>query len=131
MGNLSKILHVEDEEVLREITKMSLELFDTFEVLQAPLGNDALDIVRGFGPDLLLLDVQMPGLTGPETLQAIRAMDGYENIPAIYLTAKVIEANKGELEGPNVLGVIPKPFDPTTLAQQIRTLWNNAGSEAA
>lgn len=131
MGELSKILHVEDEADIREIANMALELIGGFQVAQAELGSVALDIVGGFAPDLLLCDVQMPGLTGPETIEAIRKMPGYEQIPAIYMTAKVGESDKDSLLGPYELGFIAKPFDPTTLATQIRDMWAQGLSNAA
>ena len=131
MGELNKILHVEDEADIREIAHMALELIGGFEVAQAELGTVALDIVQGFAPDMILIDVQTPELTGPETLEAIRKMPGFENIPAIYMTAKVSESEKGSLIGPLELGLISKPFDPTTLATQIRAMWDKGLSAAA
>ena len=131
MGELTKILHVEDEDDIREIANMALELIGGFQVAQAELGTVALDIVEGFAPDLLLCDVQMPGLTGPETIEAIRKIPGYETIPAIYMTAKVGESEKASLLGQYEVGVIAKPFDPTTLATQMREMWDQGLSNAA
>ncbi len=131
MAELNKILHVEDEGDIREIANMALELIGGFQVAQAELGSVALDIVEDFAPDLLLCDVQMPGMTGPETIAAIRAIPGYETIPAIFMTAKVGESDKGDLIGPHELGLIAKPFDPTTLATQIRAMWDEGLANAA
>ncbi|MGH1466602.1 MAG: response regulator [Cognatishimia sp.] len=131
MSDLNKILHVEDEDDIREIANMALELIGGFQVAQAELGSVALDIVEEFAPDLLLCDVQMPGMTGPETIEAIRKIPGYETIPAIFMTAKVGESDKGSLMGPYELGLIAKPFDPTTLATQIRELWAQGLANAA
>lgn len=131
MSELNKILHVEDEADIREIANMALELIGGFQVAQAELGSVALDIVNDFQPDMLLCDVQMPGMTGPETIAAIRAMPGFETIPAIFMTAKVSESDKGDLLGPYELGLITKPFDPTTLATQIREMWAAGLANAA
>lgn len=131
MGQLTKILHVEDEEDIREIAKMALELIGGFQVEQAECGAKALEAIAGFAPDLILTDVQMPGMTGPETLAAIRALDGYQEIPAIYMTAKVMESEKDGLVGQHDLGMIVKPFDPTTLAAEIRALWDRKLADAA
>ncbi|CUI95429.1 response regulator [Cognatishimia activa] len=131
MGELTRILHVEDEADIREIANMALELIGGFQVAQAELGTVALDIVGDFKPELLLCDVQMPGLTGPETIAKIREMPGYEQIPAIYMTAKVGESDKDSLLGPYELGFIAKPFDPTTLATQIREMWAAGFQNAA
>lgn len=126
MAELTKILHVEDEADIREIAHMALEMIGGFEVLQASSGADALEVVEGFAPDLILTDVQMPGMTGTETLAAIRALPGYEQIPGIYMTAKVMESERDALLGAHDLGVITKPFDPTSLATEIRALWDGA-----
>jgi CheY-like chemotaxis protein len=131
MGELNKILHVEDEGDIREIANMALELIGGFQVAQAELGSVALEIIEDFAPDMILIDVQMPGMTGPETLEAIRKLPGYETIPAIFMTAKVGESDKGSLLGPHELGLITKPFDPTTLATQIRELWAEGLASAA
>lgn len=124
MAELTKILHVEDEADIREIAHMALELIGGFEVLQASSGAAALEVIGSFAPDLVLTDVQMPGMTGTETLAAIRALPGYETIPGIYMTAKVMESERDALLGAHDLGVITKPFDPTTLATEIRTIWD-------
>ena len=123
MAELTKILHVEDEADIREIAHMALEMIGGFDVQQASSGAAALEMIEGFAPDLVLTDVQMPGMTGTETLAAIRALPGYESIPGIYMTAKVMESERDALLGAHDLGVITKPFDPTTLATEIRTLW--------
>lgn len=128
MSTLTKILHVEDDEDILEIAEMALNLLGGFEVAQANRGAKALEILEEFDPQLILIDVQMPGLTGPETLAAIWQTPGYENIPAIFMTAKLREDNFAELMGAGVLSVISKPFDPTTLADQIRAIWDAAQS---
>ncbi|GAA6164760.1 response regulator [Pelagimonas sp. KU-00592-HH] len=130
MSELTKILHVEDDPEILEIAEMALGLIGGFEIVQADRGEKALDLLESAAPQLILSDVQMPGLTGPETLAAIRATPGFETIPGIYMTAKLLDAEKGALCGPYDLGVIAKPFDPTTLPDQIRELWA-AGLETA
>lgn len=131
MSELTTILHVEDDLEILEIADMALGLIGGFEVTQADRGEKALGLVAEVAPQLILSDVQMPGLTGPETIAEIRKMPGYETIPAIYMTAKLMDADKGQLLGPCDLGLIPKPFDPTTLADEIRTLWQAGVSAAA
>jgi CheY-like chemotaxis protein len=124
LSELEKILHVEDEEDIREIASMVLELMGGFTIMQAECGSQALEIVEDFAPDLLLVDVQMPGMTGPETLKAIRQIPGYETIPAIFMTAKLVGFETEALMEDADLGVIAKPFDPNTLPDEIRALWN-------
>lgn len=131
MEELTRILHVEDEEDIREIARMALELIGGFEVVQAENGDRALEALAGFRPQLILTDVQMPGMTGPETLAAIRALDGYQTVPAIYMTAKVMDSEKDALLGQYDLGVIVKPFDPTALSTEVRALWDAGLPNAA
>ena len=88
-------------------------------------------MVQDFAPQLVLSDVQMPGLTGPETVAEIRKMPGLENIPAIYLTARLMDGGEGLLTHPSDLGVIGKPFDPMSLADEIRTIWATKIPDAA
>lgn len=131
MTELNRILHVEDDLDILEIADMALGLIGGFEVSQADRGEKALAMLDSVNPQLILSDVQMPGLTGPETLAAIRATPGFETVPAIYMTAKMMEVETGSLSGPYDLGVISKPFDPTSLAEQIRALWAARAEVAA
>lgn len=123
MAELKKILHIEDEEDIREVALMVLELLGGFQVMQTDCGSAALAIVEDFAPDLLLVDVQMPGLTGPETLKEIRRIPNFENTPAIFMTAKLVGFEAESLMVAADLGLIGKPFDPITLSEEIRALW--------
>jgi len=79
--------------------------------------------VREFVPDLLLLDVMMPGMDGPATLRALRALSETEAVPAIFMTARALPGEIAALQAEGALGVITKPFDPMALAGQVRALW--------
>lgn len=131
MTELTRILHIEDDLDIFEITGMALELIGGFTILQADRGQKAIDQIEGFSPQLILSDVQMPGLTGPETLAEIRKLPGYEDIPAIYLTARLTDGCAGICTHPMDLDIIGKPFDPTTLADEIRAIWARALDAAA
>lgn len=131
MSELEKILHLEDDPEILMITGMALELIGGFTILQVDRGEKALEVVQDFAPQLILSDVQMPGLTGPESLVEIRKMPGLEAIPAIYLTARLMDGGASLIVHPQDLDVIGKPFDPTTLADQIRQIWNAKLAEAA
>ena len=77
-----------------------------------------------FKPDLLLLDVMMPGMDGVSTLQALRRLPGFEQTPAMFMTAKVQAQEIAQLRLQGAIDVIPKPFDPMTLSENIKSLWN-------
>lgn len=117
-----KLLHVEDDADIREITKMALELSGGFEIMQCATGQDALDIVADFQPDVLLLDMMMPGMTGRQTLDHLRQKPGLEDVPAIFMTARTQPNEMDELRQIGASGVIGKPFDPMSLADQIRSV---------
>jgi two-component system, OmpR family, response regulator len=87
-------------------------------------GESALEIVSDYEPDLLLLDVVMPGLTGFETFEGIRLLTGCENIPGIFVLAKGSSPQLSD-NLVDILGVVPKPFDLATLSDQVSELWNS------
>ncbi len=120
--NVPTILVVDDDDSVREVTQMSLEVVAGWRVLAADGGQAALDLVRAHRPDAVLLDVMMPGMDGPTTLRHLQADPATADIPVVLLTAKV---RAGEREGWAELavhGVIAKPFDPMTLHSQVATL---------
>ena len=122
-ATLHRILYVEDDVDIRTVAKLALEAVGGFTVEVAASGDEALIRVREFAPDLLLLDVMMPGMDGPATLRVLRAGSDAENVPAIFMTARALPGEVAALKALGALGVITKPFDPMTLADQIRTLW--------
>lgn len=123
MAELSRILHVEDDPDIQEIACIALEAIGGFEITQFGSGAEAIEKAQSLAPDLLLLDVMMPGLSGEQTLRALRALPGLETVPAIFMTAKAQEADVKSLREIGALGVITKPFDPMTLADEVRMLW--------
>ena len=94
-----------------------------FEVRVCSSGAEALAAAPEFAPDLLLLDVMMPGLDGPATLQALRGLDGTAATPAIFMTAKVHPPPFAEYLALGAIGVIAKPFDAMALAETVRSIW--------
>ncbi|MEZ0120983.1 MAG: response regulator [Candidatus Reddybacter sp.] len=120
-GNKPRIMYVEDEADIREVAEFALE-DEGFELLFCASGQEALDQVLAFSPDLILLDVMMPGMDGSSTLQQLRELPGMATTAVVFLTAKVQPL---EVEGFRALGaleVIAKPFDPMALPGQIREL---------
>jgi len=124
MTKLQRIMHVEDDPDIQLITKIALQDIGGFELLSCSSGEQALAEVENFLPDLLLLDVMMPGLNGSDTLMAIRQNPQFENTPALFMTAKVQPSEIEELIALGALDVIPKPFNPVKLADDIRAIWD-------
>ncbi len=126
---MNKILQVEDEPDIRAIARIALEDVGGFVVEAAESGVEALQRAETFRPDLILLDVMMPGMDGPTTFQALRRSPSTSAIPVIFMTAKV-QSHEVELyKALGALGVLPKPFDPMTLADQVRALWRGSGQD--
>jgi two-component system OmpR family response regulator len=120
---LTRILYVEDEPDIQMVARLALEALGGFTVEICSSGDEALQRAPGFNPQLFLLDVMMPGMDGPNTLKMLRATAQFANTPVIFMTAKV---QPGEVAGYKELGavdVIPKPFDPMTLASRVKDIW--------
>jgi two-component system OmpR family response regulator len=115
-----RVLHVDDEPDIREVVEMSLGLDPDFSIKSCASGTDALSASDIWPPDLILLDVMMPVMDGPTTLKHLRERPRTHNTPVVFMTAR---AQAREIEGfvsLGATGVIPKPFDPMTLAQSVR-----------
>ncbi|HEV8432811.1 MAG TPA: response regulator [Thermoanaerobaculia bacterium] len=111
-----KILIVDDEDHIREIASVSLELTRGWEVSMAGSGADALRIAPQLRPDAILLDVMMPGMDGPTTFRRLQDDPSTRDIPVIFLTAKVQAADRRRFTELGVRSMIAKPFDPLRLA---------------
>ena len=119
-----KLLHIDDDEDILEISKMALEISGDIEVVQCPSGHDALWKVNEFIRDVFLLDVMMPDMTGLQTLEKLRERPSLKNVPVIFMTARVGPVNQ-DLFDLGAIDVISKPFDPLTLSAQIKSALNN------
>ena len=120
MAELKKILYVEDEPDIQMIARVALESVGGFELLICGSGAEAIEKAAEFSPDLLLLDVMMPGMDGPTTLAELRKMPQLTETPVMFMTAKVQPQEVELLKSLNVVDVIAKPFDPMGLANHIR-----------
>lgn len=124
MGKLERILHVDDDEDIRIITKMTLELVGHYQVDQFASGQEAIDRAQELAPQLFLLDVMMPMMGGEETWQHLTALPGLATVPTIFMTAKTEEKFSRGLIEQGALAVIMKPFEPTDLCRQIEEAWS-------
>lgn len=120
---LEKVMLVEDDNDIRTVAGMALEMVGGLKILACESGAQALEMIAAFAPQLVLLDVMMPGMNGPEVLQALRQRADTAMIPVIFLTAKVQQDEIAKLRALGALDVIAKPFDPMTLAATVRALW--------
>jgi len=120
---LRKILYVDDDADIREIVQMALGLDGTVEVHTSDGGERALLKMRLEQPDLVVLDVMMPGMDGPTLLKRMRDDAGLAHIPVIFMTAKVSAEETEKYRELSAIGAIAKPFDPMTLGGQVKALW--------
>lgn len=99
----TKILMVDDEPGITRMVKRSLEATNRFDVRTENVSSVALNAAREFQPDLILLDVMMPGIDGGEVAARMKADDSLKEVPIVYLTAIVkkdeVEAAGGVIGG--------------------------------
>lgn len=122
-GTLQNILYVEDEPSIQAVAQIALESVGGFNLRICSSGEEALEIAVAFKPDLLLLDVMMPGMDGPATLEALRKLPELTNTPAMFMTAKVQPDEIAHFKSLGALDVIAKPFDPMTVSDLIKSIW--------
>jgi CheY-like chemotaxis protein len=119
---MKRILVIDDEDVIQEVVQGCLEDLGGWDTLLASSGAEGLRVAATERPDAILLDVSMPDMDGVETVQKLRSNSVTQNIPVILLTAKVQPADQVRFSELGVVGVIAKPFDPMTLADQVADL---------
>ncbi|GAA4415063.1 response regulator [Georgenia halophila] len=115
-------LVVDDDETIREVAQLALELVGGWRVSTAANGTEAVRLARTERPDVILLDVMMPVVDGPATLDKLREDTWTRDIPVVYLTAKANPEQEYEWVPGGATGVIAKPFDPMTLADDVSRL---------
>jgi len=123
---LERILYVEDDTDIQVVASMALETVGGFSVKVCSSGPEALAQAASFAPQLILLDVMMPGMDGPATLLGLRKLPGLERTPVAFMTAKVQSHEIEHYKSLGAVDVIPKPFDPMTLADRVREIWRKA-----
>ncbi|CAM3712115.1 response regulator [Corallococcus sp. ZKHCc1 1396] len=122
MAPIQKVLLVDDEDDIRTIGQLSLSRVGKWQTVLAASGAEALEKAAAEAPDLILLDVMMPGMDGPTTFGRLRAQPATANTPIIFMTAKIQKQEVARYLELGAVGVIGKPFDPMTLPQEIRKL---------
>lgn len=119
------ILIVDDEEDVRAIAQLGLEMSVGWTVLTASSGTEGIAIAATSQPDLILLDLMMPDLDGRATLQLLKNNPQTRHIPVILVTAKEQETLPESLLNSDILAIVNKPFRPLQLAEQITQALNN------
>ena len=120
---LQKICYVEDDEDIQRIARMALERVGKMEVSIVGDPTTAIDAIRAFQPDLVLLDWMMPVLDGPSLFRRMREQDDLRSLPVVFITAKASQRELDELRQMGAAGVLSKPFAPKDLPEQLRAIW--------
>lgn len=114
-----RALVVDDEEDMRVVATVFLEMDGQFEVISVASGREAVAAAAQAAPDVILLDYMMPEMNGPDTMAALRAQPATADVPIIFLTARSDEGTLADLSVLGAHGVVPKPFNPDTLSVDI------------
>lgn len=122
MSVKNRIVYVEDDDDIREVGLLALEHVGQFDVLACSSGEEAVEKTAEFKPDLILLDVMMPGMDGIETFERLRQIPELSPVPIVFMTAKVHNDEVSRYRDMGANGVIPKPFEPMTLPDEIRMI---------
>lgn len=125
MEKLNRVMCIEDDPDIRLILDFSLGRLGGYSVCLCASGQEALDKVDNFRPQLVLLDVMMPEMSGPQTLIKLRELACMQGVPIVFLTAKAMQDEVEELLTCAATGIIVKPFDPVALPDNIRIYWDH------
>jgi len=128
MPELKKILHVDDDADIRAIAHLSLNHIGGFEVAQCSSGAEALAIASSFRPQLFLLDVMMPGMSGDALWKELSKNPDLAETPVIFMTAKVDKGYVESLVSSGASAVIEKPFDAMALPNKIQEIWKEVSA---
>jgi CheY-like chemotaxis protein len=117
----SKVLVCDNEEALRALVRGALALAD-YEIVEARDGDESVELARSCDPDLIVLDMMMPGRTGLEVITELRREARFAETPVIMLTARVQAHDREAALDAGVSVFLPKPFSPLELATIVEDL---------
>jgi len=122
-SQLQRVLCIDDNADILEIVKLALEVVGGYSLAVCRSGESGLRKAASWAPDLVLLDVMMPGMDGLATLRELQENPMLRDIPVLFMTASVTVDEQEEYWRLGVAGVIGKPFNPLTLAHEVETMW--------
>jgi two-component system OmpR family response regulator len=128
---LQRLTYVEDEPDIRSIAEFALTQFGGFTLDVCASGAEALSKAPQFHPDMIILDVMMPGMDGIETFKRLRQIPKLAATPIVFMTAKAMSHETSLYRSLGAADVITKPFDPLTLPDRIEEIWLQAQKTVA
>jgi two-component system alkaline phosphatase synthesis response regulator PhoP len=117
-----KVLIIDDEDDIRSVAALSLGILGGVDVVEAESGRDGITKAALENPDVILLDMMMPEMDGMATLAELRSTQATKMIPVIFLTARAMSSEVERLKQMGAKGILTKPFDPTSLATQVKAI---------
>jgi len=122
---LQRVSYVEDDEDIQRIVRMSLERIGkiTVQVVSDPML--AIESIKAFRPELVMLDWMMPGMDGPTLFRKMKETPEVSDLPVVFITAKASQKELDELRNLGAVGTISKPFSPKDLPEQLRAIWKS------
>ena len=125
-----RVLVADDEAHILNVVAYKLENAG-LEVITASDGQEALELARSERPDLILVDYQMPGLSGLEVCEQLRKGPEAMEIPAVMLTARGLDVDQDELDRAGISVIMPKPFSPREVLSCVEELLSHADEPSA
>lgn len=125
MNELKRISYADDEPDIRAVAQIALEDIGGFELQLYSSGREAIDAIPEYQPDLILLDMMMPGLDGIQTFKELKSIPEIAKTPIVFMTAKVQSHEIASYMELGAAGVIAKPFDAITLANDLNEIWES------
>ena len=123
--SLQRILLADDEPDVLEVSRIALETVGGYEVAVCSSGAELLHRLPDFCPDLIVIDVMMPDMAGPEVLARVRQLPAFAGTPVVFLTGVINGVELKALRDSGAADVILKPFDPMKLADRISGIWDS------
>jgi CheY-like chemotaxis protein len=118
-NKVKRVLVIDNEEYIREVAQICLETVAGWEVITAASGQEGLEIAASQLPDVILLDVMMPGMDGLTTFQHLQNNSTTKAIPVILLTGRVMAEDLSHYAELGITAAISKPFDAIELAEKV------------
>jgi CheY-like chemotaxis protein len=120
---LRHILCIDDERDILDVAQMCLETVGGYTATCCNSAGEALQRVAQIKPDIILLDVMMPQMNGPDAFAALQAIPEIRDVPVVLMTARIQPSEVKAYMKLGVAAVIAKPFDAMTLAGDVRAIW--------
>jgi CheY-like chemotaxis protein len=117
-----RVLVVDDEEDVRYGARMSLGRVGGMDVVEASSGEEGIALAKKDQPDVILLDMMMPGMDGTATFLELQSCAATAQIPIVFITARSRTAEAMRMTSLGARGVITKPFDPLLLANELTAI---------